>query len=50
MDHGTHSEITTLTEDLSKEMAELSQLPKRAGENPDATVVEGQATDVHPES
>jgi molecular chaperone DnaK len=52
MDHGDREEIQKSTEDLTLELSELSQLPKRPGSpessNEQGDVVEGQATDVPP--
>jgi molecular chaperone DnaK len=52
MDHGDREDIQKSTEDLTLELSELSQLPKRPGSpessNEQGDVVEGQATDVPP--
>jgi molecular chaperone DnaK len=51
MDHGNRDEIQKLTEELTHELGEVSQLPKRTGSespNEQGDVVNGQATDVPP--
>jgi molecular chaperone DnaK len=46
MDHGHYDEIQTLTQELTTELTELSQLPKRPGSGEDESkIVEGEATD-----